>query len=52
MPAVFIEKNQSIFERAKAVIPGGFNSRVRACRAVGVDPVFIAQGDGSAITDV
>ncbi len=52
MPAVSIEKSQAIFERAKAVIPGGVNSPVRACRAVGVDPVFVAQGDGSTITDV
>jgi glutamate-1-semialdehyde 2,1-aminomutase len=45
------ERSQSIFERAKAVIPGGVNSPVRACRSVGVDPVFIAQGDGAYITD-
>src|SRR6476659_1120669 len=47
-----IERSQAIFERAKAVIPGGVNSPVRACRSVGVDPVFVAQGDGSSITDV
>ena len=46
-----IQRSQSIFERAKAVIPGGVNSPVRACRSVGADPVFIAQGDGPAITD-
>src|SRR5262249_27141746 len=27
------------------------NSPVRACRSVGVDPVFVAQGDGPAIID-
>ena len=47
-----IEKSHAIFERAKRVIPGGVNSPVRACRSVGVDPAFIAQGDGSIITDV
>ncbi len=47
-----IAKSQSIFERAKAVIPGGVNSPVRACRSVGVDPVFVAQGDGAYISDV
>jgi len=47
-----IERSQAIFARAKAVIPGGVNSPVRACRSVGVDPVFIAQGDGATITDV
>ncbi len=45
------ERSQSIFERAKAVIPGGVNSPVRACRSVGCDPLFIAQGDGAYITD-
>jgi glutamate-1-semialdehyde 2,1-aminomutase len=47
-----ILRSQAIFERAKQLIPGGVNSPVRACRAVGVDPVFIAQGDGAYITDV
>src|SRR5262245_30729657 len=47
-----IQRSQSIFERAKQVIPGGVNSPVRACRSVGVDPVFVAQGDGASITDV
>ena len=47
-----IQRSQAIFERAKAIIPGGVNSPVRACRSVGADPVFIAQGDGAMITDV
>ncbi|HUQ42698.1 MAG TPA: aminotransferase class III-fold pyridoxal phosphate-dependent enzyme, partial [Candidatus Limnocylindrales bacterium] len=47
-----IQRSQAIFERAKQVIPGGVNSPVRACRSVGVDPVFVAQGDGAYITDV
>ena len=46
-----IQRSQAIFERARAVIPGGVNSPVRACRSVGADPVFIAQGDGASITD-
>jgi len=46
------QRSQEIFERAKAIIPGGVNSPVRACRSVGADPVFIAQGDGAAIWDV
>src|SRR5258705_3145517 len=49
--AMPIQRSQSIFERARAVIPGGVNSPVRACRSVGVDPVFIASGRGSRITD-
>ena len=44
-------RGKAIYERAKQVIPGGVNSPVRACRAVGADPVFVAQGDGSTITD-
>src|SRR5512134_66045 len=47
-----IQRSQSIFERAKQVIPGGVNSPVRACRSVGADPLFVAQGDGAYITDV
>ncbi len=46
------QRSQAIFERAQAVIPGGVNSPVRACRSVGGDPVFVAQGDGATITDV
>jgi glutamate-1-semialdehyde 2,1-aminomutase len=46
-----IQRSQSIFERAKSVIPGGVNSPVRACRSVGADPVFVAQGDGATIVD-
>ncbi|HTR54227.1 MAG TPA: glutamate-1-semialdehyde 2,1-aminomutase [Kofleriaceae bacterium] len=46
-----ISRSLAIFERAKQVIPGGVNSPVRACRSVGADPVFVAQGDGATITD-
>src|SRR5215472_8662381 len=35
-----------LFRRACAVIPGGVNSPVRAFRAVGGDPVFIASAHG------
>jgi glutamate-1-semialdehyde 2,1-aminomutase len=40
-----------LFARAQEVIPGGVNSPVRACRSVGTDPVFVAQGDGPFIVD-
>jgi len=33
-------------------MPGGVNSPVRAFRAVGGDPVFIARGKGSSVVDV
>jgi glutamate-1-semialdehyde 2,1-aminomutase len=38
------------FERASAVIPGGVHSPVRAFKAVGGDPPFIASGSGARVT--
>ena len=43
--------NTALFERAKAVIPGGVNSPVRAFRAVGGTPRFIARAQGAHIWD-
>ena len=37
--------------RAQAITPGGVNSPVRAFRAVGGTPRFMAQGSGSWLTD-
>jgi glutamate-1-semialdehyde 2,1-aminomutase len=37
--------------RAEALIPGGVNSPVRAFRAVGGNPVFVARGDGAYLFD-
>lgn len=45
-------KSAELFARARRLMPGGVNSPVRAFRAVGGDPVFIASGHGSRITDV
>jgi glutamate-1-semialdehyde 2,1-aminomutase len=39
-------------ERARAVIPGGVNSPVRAFRSVGGEPVFIASAKGPYLYDV
>lgn len=47
-----LEKSEKLFERAEKVLPGGVNSPVRSCKAVGSKPVFIAKGDGSALWDV
>jgi glutamate-1-semialdehyde 2,1-aminomutase len=44
--------SRSLFEQAQRVIPGGVNSPVRAFRAVGGAPFFVASGQGSRITDV
>lgn len=41
----------ALFERAKKVLPGGVNSPVRAYRAVGLTPRFIAKADGACIWD-
>ncbi len=45
-------KSHAAFRRAKKSIPGGVNSPVRAFRAVGGTPPFIAKGSGSRITDI
>ncbi len=45
-------KSQELFQKALSLMPGGVNSPVRAFRAVGGDPVFIAGGQGSSLTDV
>ena len=45
------DHNQTLFERAKALIPGGVNSPVRAFRAVGGTPRFIARAQGPYMWD-
>ena len=40
-----------LFAEAKRLIPGGVNSPVRACRAVGCDPIFIRSAKGATIID-
>ena len=46
------KNSQAAFERAKAVIPGGVNSPVRAFGGVARGPLFIASASGSTITDL
>ena len=41
----------ALFDRAKAVTPGGVNSPVRAFRAVGGTPRFMVRGDGPFLWD-
>jgi glutamate-1-semialdehyde 2,1-aminomutase len=43
--------NAQLFERAQKVIPGGVNSPVRAFRAVGGTPRFIARAKGPYLFD-
>ena len=42
----------ALMERAKTLMPGGVNSPVRAFRAVGGHPIFIAEAKGAYLTDV
>jgi glutamate-1-semialdehyde 2,1-aminomutase len=39
--------SRALFDRASRVIPGGVNSPVRAFRAVGGAPVFVARAEGA-----
>ncbi|MFO0677481.1 MAG: glutamate-1-semialdehyde 2,1-aminomutase [Polyangiaceae bacterium] len=41
------DTSKALFERAQARIPGGVNSPVRAFRAVGGSPVFVAKAEGA-----
>jgi len=41
-----VKDNHSLFEAARAVIPGGVNSPVRAFKSVGGDPIFFAKAKG------
>jgi glutamate-1-semialdehyde 2,1-aminomutase len=47
-----LKKSQAAFDRAKKSIAGGVNSPVRAFRAVGGTPPFIAKARGSHLTDI
>ena len=46
-----MKTNSGLFERAQRVIPGGVNSPVRAFRAVGGTPRFIARAQGAYMWD-
>jgi glutamate-1-semialdehyde 2,1-aminomutase len=46
------ERSAELFERAQRVLVGGVNSPVRAMRAIGRDPVFIARAEGPHVWDV
>ncbi len=46
------ERSRQLFQEAARYFPGGVNSPVRAFRAVGGEPFFVARAGGSRITDV
>ncbi len=45
------QNSQRLFERACGLFPGGVNSPVRAFKAVGGTPVFLARGEGAFVWD-
>jgi glutamate-1-semialdehyde 2,1-aminomutase len=47
-----VTRSEDLFERAQRVTPGGVNSPVRAFRAVGGTPPFVARGEGAWLEDV
>ena len=46
-----MSRSETLFDRAKKVMPGGVNSPVRAFLSVGGTPRFIKSADGVVITD-
>ena len=46
-----VSRSEALYERATRVIPGGVSSPVRAFRAVGGTPRFVARGAGQHLTD-
>jgi glutamate-1-semialdehyde 2,1-aminomutase len=49
---VVTSRSAELYDRALRVLPGGVNSPVRAMKAIGRGPVFVASGAGSRLTDV
>jgi len=47
-----MNKSHQLFNQARAVIPGGVNSPVRAFKGVGGEPVFFKRGNGAYLIDV
>jgi glutamate-1-semialdehyde 2,1-aminomutase len=47
-----VTRSADLYHRALSLLPGGVNSPVRAMRAIGRDPLFIASGHGSHLRDV
>jgi glutamate-1-semialdehyde 2,1-aminomutase len=45
-------RSADCYRRALELMPGGVNSPVRAMRAIGRDPIFIARGEGAELIDV
>ena len=48
---IMTDRNETLFNRAKAIIPGGVNSPVRAFGSVGGVPRFIKKAQGAYVWD-
>jgi glutamate-1-semialdehyde 2,1-aminomutase len=46
-----VDAPADLWERARAVLPGGVNSPVRSFRSVGSTPFFVARGEGPWLVD-
>lgn len=46
------DRSHALYNRAKALIPGGVNSPVRAFKSVGGEPFFVQRADGAYLHDV
>ena len=46
------QASEKLYDRAGTVLPGGVNSPVRAFKAVGGTPLFIARAEGAYLIDV
>ncbi len=46
-----LNRSRALFAKARDLMPGGVNSPVRAFKAVGGEPVFMASGHGSRVVD-
>ena len=51
IPLMKTDSSRALFSRAVQSIPGGVNSPVRAFKAVGGDPLFIARAEGPFLWD-
>jgi glutamate-1-semialdehyde 2,1-aminomutase len=47
-----VSRSTEVYREAQSLLPGGVNSPVRAMRAIGREPIFIASGRGATISDV
>jgi glutamate-1-semialdehyde 2,1-aminomutase len=45
-------RSAELYAQALRLLPGGVNSPVRAMRAIGRDPIFVARGEGPELVDV